>query len=194
MSILDNIANELYAQRKTQKQLCDFIGIHDSAFSEWKRGKSNSYMRYLPQIAEFFGVPVDYLCRNKNAKKSVTDSRGIFERIAVEMKRQGKQQKELTDFLGLSNNAYTEWASGRSASYLRYLPQIAEFLNASLDYLGGVSIESGLSDHEKNIISAYRRFPDMQKAVDRLLKLEIEEPGSDFADIIAATQKAAAIK
>lgn len=45
------------------------------------------------------------------------------------------KQKDLTDYLGLTKNAFTDWKGGKSESYKKYLPQIAEFLNVSVDYL-----------------------------------------------------------
>ena len=53
------------------------------------------------------------------------------------LKQQNKKQKELTDYLGISKNAFTNWKSGNNTSYIKYLPQIAEFLNCSVDYLLG---------------------------------------------------------
>lgn len=61
MSVLDNIISELDKQNKKQKDLTDYLGITKNAFTDWKSGRIKSYMKYLPQIAEFFGVSVDYL-------------------------------------------------------------------------------------------------------------------------------------
>jgi len=60
-----------------------------------------------------------------------------LERIIVQLKKQNKKQKELTDFLGLTKNTFTNWKLGTSESYKKYISQIAEFLNVSADYLLG---------------------------------------------------------
>lgn len=60
-----------------------------------------------------------------------------LDRICALLKAQGKKQKELTDYLGISKNAFTDWKSGRITSYTKHLPQIAEFLDVSVDYLVG---------------------------------------------------------
>lgn len=44
-------------------------------------------------------------------------------------------QKTLTDYLGISKNAFTNWSNGSNSSYIKHLPQIAEFFNVSVDYL-----------------------------------------------------------
>ena len=59
--ILGKIADLLKEQKKTQKELCAHLGLKQQAFTNWKSGDNDSYMKYLPQIAEFFGVSVDYL-------------------------------------------------------------------------------------------------------------------------------------
>ena len=61
MQTLQIILDELNKQNKNQKELCDFLGIKKSNFSDWKKGKSKSYKKYLPEIAQFFNVQVDHL-------------------------------------------------------------------------------------------------------------------------------------
>lgn len=64
MYILTNIIEELKKQQKTQKQLCEYLGLTQNSFTEWKSGRGTSYKKYLPQIAEYLGVSVDYLLGN----------------------------------------------------------------------------------------------------------------------------------
>ena len=47
------------------------------------------------------------------------------------------QQKELSDYLGLSKNTMTGWKNGNNNSYMKHLPKIAEFFGVSVDYLLG---------------------------------------------------------
>ena len=58
-----------------------------------------------------------------------------IDKILKLLKEQNKKQKDLTDFLGITKNAFTDWKSGRIKSYQKHLPRIAEFLNVSVDYL-----------------------------------------------------------
>ena len=61
MSVLDNVVFLLKQQNKKQKELTDYLGITKNAFTDWKSGRIKSYQKYLPQIAEFFGVSTDEL-------------------------------------------------------------------------------------------------------------------------------------
>ena len=67
-NVLNNIMVELKAQHKTQKELTAYLGVTKSAFTDWKSGKSNSFIKHLPQIAEFLGVSVDYLLGKTDKK------------------------------------------------------------------------------------------------------------------------------
>ena len=58
-----------------------------------------------------------------------------LDKICALLKEKGLKQKDLTDFLGLSKYAYTSWKSGNNTSYMKYLPQIAEFLDVPIGYL-----------------------------------------------------------
>lgn len=58
-------------------------------------------------------------------------------RIVLLLKEQGKQQKELANYLGISTNCITDWKSGRNKSYLKYVNPISDFLDTTPDYLLG---------------------------------------------------------
>lgn len=61
MDTMERILELMKKNKITQKQLCDYLGIGEPKFSDWKKGKIKSYNKYLPQIASFFGVSTDYL-------------------------------------------------------------------------------------------------------------------------------------
>lgn len=51
------------------------------------------------------------------------------------------EKKKLAEAIGAAPNAVSEWQSGRSKSYRKYLPQIAEYYGVSLDWLSGLTDE-----------------------------------------------------
>ena len=79
------------------------------------------------------------------------------------------QQKELAEFLQIKN--VSDWKSGKSKSYTKYLPQIAEFFGVSVDYLLGKEAAFEITDKEKLVIKAYRSHPLLQEAIDRMLEI-----------------------
>lgn len=61
MDTLDKIKTLLKEQRKTQKQLMDYLGLGKTAFTGWNSGANTSYNKHIGKIAEFLGVSTDYL-------------------------------------------------------------------------------------------------------------------------------------
>lgn len=107
-------------------------------------------------------------------------------RIVELMKQNQCENRDLAVHLNLNRQVVTDWKAHRSRSYKKYLPQIAEFFGVSVEYLLGneslvkkadVVEESGwkLTEHEKNVLQAYRLQPEMQPAVDRLLGVRADD-------------------
>lgn len=71
-AILDNIIVCMNCKNLDQKDLCKYLGVNPQMFTNWKNGHSNSYMRRLPKIAEFFDITVDYLIGKTDKKEKPT--------------------------------------------------------------------------------------------------------------------------
>jgi repressor LexA len=70
-----------------------------------------------------------------------------FDTIDFLLKKNHKRQIDLTNYLGVPKAIYTGWKSGRTRSYTKYLPQIADFFGVSVDYLlGKTDIPIALED------------------------------------------------
>lgn len=98
----------------------------------------------------------------KITKKGVLDL-GIFDRIVALLGERG--QRELTDFLKLNKTAFTDWKSGKSNSYRKYLIEIAEFFNVSIDYLvyGKEFHTTELKADEREILDIYNNLSETNK-------------------------------
>lgn len=111
-----------------------------------------------------------------------------LERIVSLLKQQGKKQKDLTDFLGITRHAFTDWKSGRIKSYQKHIPKIAEFLGVSTDYLLGkenspLSCDNELSPTQKELIALFdSAAPELQSAVLAVLKVHAVQTRVPDAD------------
>ncbi|MBO5449705.1 MAG: helix-turn-helix domain-containing protein [Ruminococcus sp.] len=80
-----------------------------------------------------------------------------------------REQKELTNYLKLNNVAFSEWKSGKSKSYRKYLIELAEFFNVSIDYLvygrEKNSSTDKLSDDEQELITYYRQLDPKSQGI-----------------------------
>nr|WP_317284818.1 S24 family peptidase [uncultured Dysosmobacter sp.] len=59
-----------------QKQFASILGTTDKTVSAWRTGRSKSYTKYLPQIAEALGTTTEYLLTGNGPKqkKAVSES------------------------------------------------------------------------------------------------------------------------
>ncbi len=93
----------------------------------------------------------------------------VLHNITQEMIKQGKTQKQITTYLGLSKSTFSEWLAGRSKSYNKYIYQIADFLGVSVDYLRGDSDDVGTSVTAEDVNAAellniYNKLSAVDKA------------------------------
>lgn len=65
MSDLKRIFDCLDNSKIEQKEFAALLGVNPSAISQWRTGRSKSYTKYLPQIAEALGTTVEYLLTGK---------------------------------------------------------------------------------------------------------------------------------
>lgn len=102
----------------------------------------------------------------------------IVARILFLVKEKGKSQKELADYIGVSQQVVTDWKSGKSESYKKYLPKIASFFEISIDELAGnekkpaIGDDDELSEDEIKLIEQYRAASAELKAVYRRIAKE----------------------
>lgn len=96
-------------------------------------------------------------------------------RILAEMKAQGVSTRDICDYLGLNIQAFTSWKSGKNSSYMKHLPQIAEYLDVSVDYLLGKTPSPERED-----------IPEDEKRLRDLLSQMSEEQLQTALKIISA--------
>ena len=97
MDILTKILELLKENNKKQKDLCDYLNISGNVFTDWKAGRCFSYNKYLPRIAAYFNVSVDYLAGNTDKKEKPLPEQGLSENM--------KTIVELYDKLSPENQA-----------------------------------------------------------------------------------------
>lgn len=59
--ILKRILGVVPTKHGSKKELADAIGIPANLITDWKAGRNKSYPKYLPQIAGYYGVSLDWL-------------------------------------------------------------------------------------------------------------------------------------
>lgn len=68
MDTVKIILNLISEKNMTEQKFLSDMGFNRTLLSDWKSGKSRSYMRHLSKIATYFGVSTDYLLGNTDIK------------------------------------------------------------------------------------------------------------------------------
>lgn len=76
MDLLARIFELVDEAHMEQKQFASILGTTDKTVSAWRTGRSKSYTKYLPQIAEALGTTTEYLLTGNGPKqkKAVSES------------------------------------------------------------------------------------------------------------------------
>ena len=67
--IIGRVVAELRAQKKSQLELAQHLGITQNVITDWKSGRIKSYTKYIHGIADFLGVSVEYLKGETDEKR-----------------------------------------------------------------------------------------------------------------------------
>ncbi len=73
--VANNISELRLASNMTQLELAEKLNYSDKAISKWERAESSPDISVLVEIAELFGVTLDYLIKSEHVQKEVGDSK-----------------------------------------------------------------------------------------------------------------------
>lgn len=90
MRTFDKIDYLLKCQGIKQVELCNYLGISKNRYTDWKAGRISSYVKYLPKIADFLGVTIDYLADEDQVYDEIGEH---TRRIANLLKRENGELK-----------------------------------------------------------------------------------------------------
>ena len=111
----------------------------------------------------------------------------IFELLTAK----GYQQKDLTDHLGIDKGVASQWKSGKSQSYNKYIAQIAAFLEVSVNELVGTDEDRTvdyLDDETRELLDTLRKRPEM-KTLFKVSRNASKEDVEMAVDIIEKFKK-----
>ena len=69
------IAQKRKEKNLTQMQLAEILGVSNKTVSKWERAESSPDISILVDIADIFGVSLDYLVRSENIEETVRENR-----------------------------------------------------------------------------------------------------------------------
>ena len=82
MNTLDKILSLLTEKGIQQKTFAENIGVTKHTITDWKNGRSKSYMKYIDKIADFYDVSADYLLEKTDDKSPLPkEAINIFDNV-----------------------------------------------------------------------------------------------------------------
>lgn len=100
MVVLTKILQLLDEKHVQQKDLSNYLGLSKNTMTGWKNGNNTSYMKYLPKIAEFFDVSVDYLLGKEIPTVENNFTYALYNELAHDLSDEQIQElKQFADFL-----------------------------------------------------------------------------------------------
>ena len=164
----------------SQDEFANMLGTSKQVISRYETEQRTPKLTVAQDYAKKLGLPLNYLI--DDSYDNVEDCNPIttVDKIIALLGQRNKTQKELTDYLGIERSVFTTWKTGKSKSYTKYLPRIADFLNTTVEYLSNDNDEE--SPDEDLIIlnrAAKKLTPENRKKVIDMINVLFQE---DFDD------------
>lgn len=108
MNTLHKIMELMWQQGITEADFCNAAGINKSAVTDWKKGKTKSYLKHIDKIADVLGVTKNYLLTDEKEKtapdeQSLSDKQKQVLRLAKKLS--DEDMKKLIDYAELLTKA-----------------------------------------------------------------------------------------
>ena len=94
MNTFDKIDLVLKKKQIKQIDLTNFLGVSKAIYSSWKSGRTDSYYKFIPQIAKFLNVSTDYLLLDE-APTSSTVFYDEEQRLILAYRNQSEEGKKM---------------------------------------------------------------------------------------------------
>ena len=78
-----NLRAEMARNRKTNKEMADYLSLSDNGFSFKLNGKNQFTLAEMVQMADLFGCSIDYLAGRKEDRAMVTPTMSLTNDHAV---------------------------------------------------------------------------------------------------------------
>lgn len=109
----------------------------------------------------------------RHTDKELTDDPVVLHILEL-LKKQGKIEKQLTDYLGLQSGTMTKIKYYGSMAHYKHLKEICEFLNTTPNYLfmGSEEDKDELTAAERKLIRMYRGFDkEKKRCIENTMKI-----------------------
>lgn len=150
------------------KELADALGVHPNVVTAWKNGSLRSYWKYLPEIADYFGVSESWLSGSP-APGAHFDSDDLktktYQRFQYLLYRHNATAYQVSKATGISDGSLSDWKNGRSMPKVEKLQKIADYFGVTVDYFVGNQNEkpaAQMDDELAEYLEQLKTRPEMR--------------------------------
>ena len=137
MDTLHRILDIMWKNGISEADLCSKAGINKSAVTDRKKGKTKSYYKHLPEIAEALGVTVNDL--DDRISAPIISNIELAQRIKLLAKENDITLQELLKKCNINRNFIYDLEHKSSAPSSKFMFSLAKELNVSVNYLYGLT-------------------------------------------------------
>ena len=94
MNTLEKIIDLVNSRCTNDQQFLSDLNFNRTLLSDWKSGKSKSYLKHINKIAEYFNVSTDYLLGNEQKEKTPSQLSERANRILEAVNRLSEEEQE----------------------------------------------------------------------------------------------------
>lgn len=123
----------------TQQDIADFLGISRGNYAMYECGSNIIPLELLDKLSIKYQVSMDYLVnlsKNKNSKKIKPMNKDkMCENLKLERKKKRSTQKQIAEYLGITQSHYATYETGRNIIPITKLIKLSKLYNTSIDFL-----------------------------------------------------------
>ena len=94
MNTLEKIIDLVNSRCTNDQQFLSDLNFNRTLLSDWKSGKSKSYLKHINKIAEYFNVSTDYLLGNEQKEKAPSQLSERAKRILEAVNQLSEEEQE----------------------------------------------------------------------------------------------------
>lgn len=133
MSVFSERLKELRKEQNlTQQEIADKLHVNRVTYTNWEKGNREPNFKMLIQLADMLNVSTDYLLGRE------VDMITFSEQLKKYRTKKGLTQKELAEQIGIKQNSYSDWETGKNEPSLDNIVKLAKIFDTTTDDLLGI--------------------------------------------------------
>ena len=126
-----------------QREVADILEITPQQYQLYESGKREIPMHLMIILADYYGVPIDYLAGRSDSDysehitKAQPDSPRLYHKIRDIREDHDMPQREIATVLEITPQQYQLYESGKREMPMHLFIKLAEYYEVTIDYLVG---------------------------------------------------------